>query len=93
MFASVVISKLSVNTVVPTPETLEDLAVKFTEPNIYVIRETSADTYLQHSSYYDKIKNRIKRYELNPSDSELTAVFDDIRSGESVVINVTQICR
>ena len=79
---------LSVNRQAPTPENLNDLATRFTLPDIYVTKGTIGQLFIENSPYYTQLKNRIKEFDYHISKEELFEIYNGVLKGKNVVITV-----
>lgn len=89
MYVSVVMSLLSVDTAPPTPNTLEDLAIRFPEMKIYVPHRGVALEVLKISSEYPLLEKRLETVNLfDLQDRRALEVFSNIINGTHVYIEV-----
>ena len=89
MYCAVVISLLSVPFKTPKPENLEDLATKFNDMKITIVKGASADHFIQGSIQYPKLKSRIEFYSYTDGEEAHQKIMDDVLSGQRVIVEVT----
>ena len=88
MYSAIVVSLLSVSITSPQPQTLEDLAKKFTQHKIYLIKGTQVDDFVQHSTFYEALKPRIEYYPYETNPQFYDDMIEKVALGTHVIIDV-----
>ena len=92
MYTSVVVSMLSVPVKIGKPETLEDLATKYTNLPIGIVEGTHVDEFVKSSVHYEQIKHRIHNYPYSSGDTKETEAFmENFFMGNEYIIEVTYV--